>query len=161
MWYHPPCDKASNANTSQPPTNLSTSIEPAASASPQRGAPTTTNRRAAVVGGAVGGIAGTALVLFALYLVARTRANKQSRKQEEAKPVPQYTNDEPNPRGIVSEAGQASVCEADSRQALPHEVDSRQNLPHEAGSGPLHEMSSRMRVGSGQNIPPEADSGLL
>ena len=130
----------------EPKTNLFTPIEPTASASPQPGTPTT-NRKAAVIGGAVGGAAGVALVILALYLLARKRANGKGRKQEENKLPPKYINGEPNLLENVSEVGEAFPHEADSRQAMPHEVDSGQNLPHEADSGLFYELSSHMRVG--------------
>ena len=121
-------------------------VKPSAPDSPQPGAPSTTNSKAAVIGGAVGGTAGLLIVGLVLYFLARNRADRKSRKQEGSEPPLTYTDGEPDFLEAVPKAGQALAYEADSRQALPHEVDSGQNLPHEADSGNLYELSSRMMV---------------
>ena len=124
-----------------PTSDSFTPFEPSASTSPH---PSNT---AAVVGGAVGGVAAVALVSLALYLLARKRANEKSRKRKQSNPRPTYKNDEPVPIESIPEAGQAFPLEIDSIQALPHELDSRQNLPHEADSECLYELPSRMKAG--------------
>lgn len=124
-----------------PTSNSSTPFEPSASTSPH---PSNT---AAVVGGAVGGVAAVALVSLALYLLARKRANERSRKRKQSNPRPTYKNGEPVPIESIPEARQAFPFEVDSIQALPHELDSRQNLPHEADSERLYELPSRMKAG--------------
>ena len=109
-------------------------------------APSTTNRKAGVIGGAVGGTAGLVTAGLILYFLARKRANRKNRKREGSKPLPKYTDGELDSMEAAPKAGQARAYEADSRQALPHEVDSKQNRPHEADSRNLYELSSRMMI---------------
>ena len=130
-----------------PKSNSSTPFEPSTSTSPQLSNPNRLNYTAAVVGGAVGGVAAVALVSVGLYLLARKRANEKSRKRKQSNPRPTYKNGEPVPIESIPEARQAFPLEIDSIQALPHELDSRQNLPHEADSEPLYELPSRMKAG--------------
>ena len=130
-----------------PTSNSSTPFKPSASTSPQLSNPNRVNHTAAVVGGAVGGVAAVALVSLALYLLARKRANEKSRRRKQSNPRPTYKNGEPVPIESIPEARQAFPLEVDSIQALPHELDSRQNLPHEADSERLYELPSRMKAG--------------
>ena len=127
-------------------TEAATPVKPSAPDSPQPEAPSTTNRKAGVLGGAVGGTAGLVIAGLVLYFLARKRANRKNRKREGSKPPPKYTDGELDSMEAAPKAGQAHAYEADSRQALPHEVDSEQNPPHEADSRNLYELSSRMMV---------------
>ena len=132
----------------KPKTEAATPVNASVPDSPQPQAPSTTNRKAGVIGAAVGGTAGLIIVGLVLYFLARKRADRKNRKREGSKPPPEYTDSKPDSMEAVREAGQPLAYEADSRQALPHEVDSGQNLPHEADSRNLYELSSRMMVGS-------------
>ena len=124
----------------------STPSGPSASASSKPGTQYSSNRKSAVIGGAVGGVAAVILMSLALNLLARTRANAKGHQHGKNKlPMPN-TDGEPNPMGRTPEAGKVFAYEADSRQALPHEVDSGHNLPHEAGSRPLYELSNQSKV---------------
>lgn len=118
-------------------TEATTTVEPSAPVSQHPEVPTTTNRKAGVIGGVVGGTAGLVIAGLILYSLARKRADRKNRKREESKPPPMYMD---------GELDSARAYEADSRQALPHEVDSGKNLPHEADSRDLYELSSRMMV---------------
>ena len=132
----------------KPETEAAPPIKPSASDSPQPEAPSTTNSKAAVIGGAVGGTAGLVIVGLVLYFLARKRADRKNRKQEGSKPPPTYIDGHRDSMKAVPEPGQALAYKADSRQALPHEMNSRQNLPHEADSRNLYELPSRMMLGN-------------
>ena len=126
----------SNTSTPIEPSPSATPIEPSPSATPQIGTPKTgiakrRNHTAASVGGAVGGIAAFSLVGFALYLLARKRAN--DRRHEQA--------DEPDPMEDVPEAGQPylqSKAELDAEETTKTELQAENQ--NELGQGERYEI---------------------
>ena len=140
----------------EPTVNSSASAKHSASASPRLGNQNKANRVAAVVGGAVGGVTAM-LVSFALVLLARKRASQTTRKRNESMQPPTSRHGDLRSVEGMSEAGPASVHEADTRQFMPHEMDSVLALAHEADSG----QDFVPEADPGQDFAHEADSGHL
>ena len=146
----------SNSST---PTEPSTPAESSTSVLPRPGVPKKSNRSAAVIGGAVGGVAGVAVLGVAYYLLARKRAHAETRERKKSK-WPRMSGDGELDSGESdSKAKQVYAHEADSRPALPREMKSGQVLSHEADSGRLYELSGQIRVG--HDVVPEVDSRHL
>ena len=140
-------ESTSNSSTPTQPSASALLTQSSASALPHYGTVNTTNHRAVVIGGAVGGVAAVAIVGLALYVFARKRANRKNRKREVSELPPTYKEGEPSYVDGSSEAGQTLSYEVDSQQAPPYEVSSGKTFLHEADSGRLFELSSGTRVG--------------
>lgn len=125
----------------KPTSNTSTPMEPLPSAMPQIGTPKTglpkrRNHTASSIGGAVGGVAALLLVGFALYLLARKRANDRGHEQD----------DEPDPMEGVPEAGQPylqSKAELDAEETTKTELEAENR--NELGQRERYELGQEER----------------
>ena len=133
--------------TTDPTTSSSATAKPSASASPRLdNHQTKANRRATVVGGAVGGVTAILLVRFALVVVVVHRARKRAKRS----PASRHGDLKSTIEGMSQASGPACIYEVDTRQMMmPQEADSGLDFVHKADPG-------RQRY-----FALEADSGML